>query len=91
MGVTCAGYLLLVAAQAQVYHHRATHLATTEAAAPASGAILGRLDIPQVHLSAAVLEDDEAKSLLHGLGHVRGTAQFGGLGTVGLAGIGTHF
>jgi sortase A len=88
VGVACGGYLLFVAAQAQVFHHRAEELSVGDVvAAPVrSGAVLGRIDIPALHLSAAVLEDDQSKSLLRGLGHIRGTAELGGLGNVGLAG-----
>jgi len=91
-GLSCAVYLLLVAAQAQIYDHRAQNLATVglSAGRPGSGAqsgsLIGRVDIPQLHLSVPVLEDDTAKSLLLGLGHIPGTAELGGLGTVGLAG-----
>jgi sortase A len=98
MGLACAAYLLLVAAQAQIYSHRAQNMApaalspaeaesgTAERWAPAAGDLVGRVDIPQLHLSVPVLEDDTAKSLLRGLGHIPGTAELGGLGTVGLAG-----
>ena len=88
MGVACAAYLLFVAAQAQVYHHRAEDLsaADTPARQIPSGTVIGRIDIPDLRISAAVLEDDQSKSLLRGLGHIRGTAQLGGLGNVGLAG-----
>jgi LPXTG-site transpeptidase (sortase) family protein len=88
IGLACAGYLLFLAAQAQVYHHRAADLTGTEGVVEhrASGSLIGRLDIPALHLSVAVLEDDQSKSLLRGLGHIPGTAELGGLGTVGLAG-----
>jgi len=86
MGLACAGYLLFVAAQAQVYHQRAAELIGVVAEQPKSGSLIGRLDIPALHLSVAVLEDDQSKSLLRGLGHIPGTAELGGLGTVGLAG-----
>ena len=104
IGAACAAYLLLVAAQAQIYRHRAQNLTpatlspakaapgTTERETPAAGEapvagdLIGRVDIPRLHLSVPVLEDDTAKSLLRGLGHIPGTAQLGGLGTVGLAG-----
>ena len=89
IGLACAGYLLFLAAQAQVYHRRSADLpAATEVVegTAASGTVIGRIEIPRLHLSVAVLEDDESKSLLRGLGHVRGTAELGGLGTVGLAG-----
>ena len=87
-GLACAGYLLFVAAQAQAFHHRSANLAATEvdSRAAESGEVIGRIEIPRLQLSVAVLEDDESKSLLRGLGHVRGTAELGGLGTVGLAG-----
>jgi sortase A len=115
IGLACAAYLLLVAAQAQIYRHRAQNIAPAELStrdvgsgeaesgttgrralapgeasaageAPAAGDLIGRVDIPQLHLSVPVLEDDTAKSLLRGLGHIPGTAGLGGLGTVGLAG-----
>ena len=37
-------------------------------------------------MSVPVIEDDDTDSLLRGIGHIRGTALPGGLGTVGLAG-----
>ncbi len=48
--------------------------------------ILGRLEIPALRLSVAVLPDDDSSSLEKGVGHIRGTALPGGLGTVGIAG-----
>jgi sortase A len=86
IGLACAGYLLIIAAQAQVYHRRAADLIGTVAEHRESGSLIGRLDIPALHLSVAVLEDDQSKSLLRGLGHIPGTAELGGLGNVGLAG-----
>ncbi len=50
------------------------------------GEVMGRIAIPAIGLSVPVLEDDAARSLLRGVGHIRGTAMPGGLGTVGLAG-----
>ncbi len=55
-------------------------------AEPAPGTLIARLEIPGIHLSVPVLEDDEAQSLTRGVGHIRETAMPGGLGTVGLAG-----
>jgi sortase A len=88
IGLACTVYLLFLAAQAQVYHHRAATLIPAELASArhSSGALIGRVEIPALHLSVAVLEDDQSKSLLRGLGHIPGTAELGGLGTVGLAG-----
>jgi sortase A len=58
--------------------------AVTVSTAP--GERIGQLVIPAVGLSVPVVEDDDTDSLLHGVGHIRGTAFPGGLGTVGLAG-----
>ncbi len=52
----------------------------------ASGSRLGTLVIPAIGLSVPIVEDDDTQSLLHGLGHIRGTAMLGGLGTTALAG-----
>ena len=48
--------------------------------------VIGRLDIPSLNLSVPILADFQTKSLLHGIGHIPGSALPGGLGTVGLAG-----
>ena len=47
---------------------------------------IGRLEIPSVGLTVPILADYETESLLHGVGHIPGTAMPGGLGTMGLAG-----
>lgn len=88
IGLTCAGYLLLIAAQARVSRVRAAQIPEKAdvAVVVKSGAVIGSIEIPQLGLSVAVLEGDESTSLLKGLGHVPGTAELGGLGTVGLAG-----
>ncbi len=52
----------------------------------ASGTVIGQMNIPSLGLSVPVLEDDQTGSLQQGVGHIRGTALPGGLGTVGLAG-----
>ena len=59
---------------------------TSAAVSTLSGARIGQLVIPAVGLSVPVVEDDDTDSLLRGVGHIRGTAFPGGLGTVGLAG-----
>ncbi len=61
--------------------------AAARSAAPVlPGDVIGRLQIRPLGLSVPVLEDDGTASLLRGIGHIRGTALPGGLGTVGLAG-----
>ena len=51
----------------------------------ASGAILGQLQIPQLNLSAPLIEGVRTSDLQRGAGHIPGTALPGGLGTVGVA------
>jgi sortase A len=53
--------------------------------APRSGDLVGRLDIPRLHLSAIVLEGDDDRTLKLGVGHVPGTSLPGGRGNVALA------
>ena len=100
VGAACTACGLLLAAQAQVfraasmhYHaaamdHAASGVSKKAAGAenPGDGGLIGRIDIPALHVSVPVLEGDDTTSLLRGLGHITGTAQLGGLGNVGLAG-----
>jgi sortase A len=82
-----AGYLVFLAAQGQVFLQRAVALPErSPLGLTSTEATIGRMDIPALHLTAAVLNDDASTSLLHGVGHIPGTAELGGLGTVGLAG-----
>lgn len=48
--------------------------------------VIGELRVASLGLRVPVLEDDSTGNLLRGLGHIRGTAVPGGLGTVALAG-----
>ena len=50
-----------------------------------SGAVIGRLQIPQLGLSAPIIEGVGDSDLQRGAGHIPGTALPGGLGTVGIA------
>lgn len=52
----------------------------------ASGRPIGRIDVPALRLSAPIAGSVDAGDLRLGVGHIRGTALPGGLGTVGLAG-----
>jgi len=58
---------------------------STAALAPRPGDLVGRLDIPRLHLSAIVLEGDDDRTLKLGVGHVPGTSLPGGPGNVALA------
>lgn len=54
-------------------------------AAPASGSLLGRLEIPRLHVSAIVRAGSDARTLRLAIGHILGTALPGERGNVGLA------
>ncbi len=91
VGVLCAGYLLVVGAEARVAHASAAVIGQSGAPAEAStdaakGTVIGRLEIGAIGLSVPILSNFEQNSLLRGIGHIEGTALPGGLGTMGLAG-----
>ena len=48
--------------------------------------VIGRLDIAALKISVPIMSDYESQSLRDGIGHIPGTANAGGLGTMGLAG-----
>lgn len=52
----------------------------------AEGDLIGRIDIPDLGISAAVLEGDSSSVLRRAVGHIPGTELPGGGGNVGLAG-----
>jgi len=54
--------------------------------APTPTGVIGRLEIPTLHLSAMVREGADAATLRRAVGHIPGTALPGGIGNVGLAG-----
>jgi sortase A len=53
---------------------------------PVTGDLLGSLEVPRLHLQAAVREGDNAGTLSIALGHIPGTAFPGEKGNVGVAG-----
>ena len=52
----------------------------------AEGAVVGRLEIPRLHLRAIVREGTAESTLTLALGHISGTALFGEDGNIGIAG-----
>lgn len=48
--------------------------------------VIGRLDVPDLHLSVPILDDYDPSSLRRGVGRMGGTARLGGLGNLVLAG-----
>ena len=56
------------------------------------GAVLGRFEVPRLHLSYIVLAGTDNRTLDKSIGHVEGTADIGESGNIGIAGHrNTHF
>ena len=59
---------------------------------PPKGAVLGRFEVPRLHVSYVVLEGTDNRTLDKSIGHVEGTADIGEPGNIGIAGHrNTHF
>ena len=96
MGAFCLLIVSYLGAEAAVSRHAALRpsalppqaLAETKpAAAQASDSeVIGRLEIPSLNLTVPILSDYDPASLRRGVGHIRGTANAGGLGNFVLAG-----
>jgi len=63
-----------------------TSVASSPSAAVPKGPILGRLEIPRLHLSLTILDNDDPASLSLSVGHIPGTSVIGSLGNAGIAG-----
>jgi sortase A len=88
IGLLCVGSCLFFAVQSRAYRNLAKHIDSPQSVAHKStpNSIIGRIDVSALDLSAPIASDIDAGSLREGVGHIRGTAMPGGLGTVGLAG-----
>lgn len=88
IGVLCVACCLFFAAQARAYRNLAKHIGSSQSIAQNStpDSVIGRIQVSALDLSASIASDIDASSLREGVGHIRGTAMPGGLGTVGLAG-----
>jgi len=53
---------------------------------PASGGLIGRIDIPRLDISVVVIEGTGSTTLRRAVGHIRGTALPGHLGNIGISG-----
>lgn len=53
---------------------------------PASGGLIGRLDIPRLDISVIVIEGTGSTTLRRAVGHIRGTALPGHRGNIGISG-----
>jgi sortase A len=88
VGIACIGYVFFFIMQARAYSSSVVLSYERLALAPQSltNSVAGSIEIPALSLSAPIVSDIDAESLRKGVGHIRGTAVPGGLGTVGLAG-----
>ncbi len=98
-GLLCAVLLIANRVEVAAAQRTAAAINSEAAAAPVSrsakpvvdedvspkGRMLGRLEIPALHLTTPIVDDDDAQSLLRGAGHIRGTALPGGLGNFVIA------
>jgi sortase A len=97
----CFSVLAMFTCMALNAHHIAAHISPQDAAAEtpdnrrtrmtadwtqSDDGVIGRLEIPAIALSAPITSGIDTSGLLHGIGHIKGTAVPGGLGTIALAG-----
>ena len=61
-------------------------VSSATAQSPETAQVIGRIEIPALHVSVPITSGVETSSLLTGVGHIDGTALPGGLGTTVLAG-----
>lgn len=88
VSILCVGCCLFFSIQARAYRRLATNIDRPQASSNNStlDSPIGSIEVPALALSAPIVADIDAGSLREGVGHIRGTAIPGGLGTVGLAG-----
>ncbi len=93
LALTYVGYTLLEAQEYQASANRELTAATQAAdngdaprAAIHRGDALGRIDVPRLGLTVAVLEGTSSRVLRLGAGHIEGTALPGEAGNSGIAG-----
>jgi sortase A len=70
----------------QQIHAEEQHSASPSGPAVKEGDVLGKIEIPRLGLSVAVLQGTTSKTLLLGVGHIQGTALPGEVGNIGIAG-----
>ncbi|MGO9435411.1 MAG: class D sortase [Terracidiphilus sp.] len=98
VGALAVSYVVITLLYAKFYQEAAGHSLdrqiSTEVRLGASqprtvakeGDLLGRIEIPRLGLTVAVLEGTTSRTLRLGVGHIRGTAPPGNPGNIGIAG-----
>jgi sortase A len=97
-GILALSYVALTLISARIYQKNAAlalekqiqaeeqHKAEQPAPAIKEGDVLGRIDIPRIGVSVAVLQGTTSQTLRLGVGHIKGTAFPGEPGNIGIAG-----
>jgi len=97
-GIVLLSLVLAATLQAKLYQEHAEQLLQNEINAASTGttlipvapikenALLGRLDIPRIGVSVAVLQGTGSRTLRLGAGHIENTSLPGQSGNVGIAG-----
>ena len=97
-GVLALAYVALTLFNARLFQNAANHTLEQQiraeeqhAASPSrpavkEGDVLGKIVIPRLGFSVAVLQGTTSKTLLLGVGHIEGTALPGEAGNIGIAG-----
>jgi sortase A len=98
IGILALSYVAITLIGAKIYQRnvllvlkkqiQAEELHKAEQPAPTinEGDVLGRIDIPRIGISVAVLQGTTARTLRLGVGHIKGTALPGEPGNIGIAG-----
>jgi sortase A len=97
-GALAISYVALTLLHAKLYQEAAgitlekqistqqQHRVTLSTVAANQGEVLGRIEIPRLGMTIAILEGTSAQTLRLGVGHIKGTALPGELGNSGIAG-----
>jgi sortase A len=97
-GMLAVSYVALTLLRAKLYQENAgnalnmqidaqeQHRAIPPLAAAKEGDVLGRIEIPRLGMTVAILEGTTSQTLRLGVGHIEGTALPGEPGNIGIAG-----
>jgi sortase A len=87
LGFFLLGYAVFVMTRATVFQATASRNLEHPAAHPKPGQpVIGRLEVPRLHLAVMILDHDDPASLRLGAGHIPGTAWPGQAGNLAIAG-----
>jgi sortase A len=88
VGGICLSFCLIINLQSRSYRALAAGIDDRHPSKVprSSDPVIGTIEVSALGLSAPITPDIDAGSLQLGVGHIRGTAVPGGLGTVGIAG-----